>query len=168
MGSATIVDSQETSTGAGLQVAKRRVPVTVYLANKTIEGELYADTHQIDGSEARLVDRLADPWETFTPLAVEERHILVRKSRILAVELDPSEVPRPCGAAVTALKLFFQFTNGLIVCGTVYALLAPAGSRPLDFLNRSSSRFLNVFSPARVTLVNMNHVVDVTELDQAG
>lgn len=84
-------------------ISKRRVRVRIELLNgSTLTGSFYADQQNRSGGPGRVSDRLNDESEPFIPLAVEDRHILVRKTVIAMVRLkndNRRRAPPCCGYA---------------------------------------------------------------------
>lgn len=157
------------SRAAGLRVSKRRVPVRIRLANRReIEGAFYADLTRLDGTRATLADRLGNPIEQYLPLAIKNRHVLVRKSEIVLVDVPPQEIPMPNAPDRCSFDLTIDLSTGEAVSGTTFAILPPAQSRALDYLNRIRAGFVPVFGRDRVVLVSALHIISVTERPRAG
>ena len=65
-----VATKEDGATTRSLWVPRRRVPVQVQMADRTLlSGELYADVKSLDGTPGRVLDRLNDSAETFLPLA---------------------------------------------------------------------------------------------------
>ena len=150
-----------------LRIPRRRVPVRIELTDGSpLTGALYADRTTASGAPGRVVDRLNDVAEPFVPLAVEDRHILLRKSSVLLVRMiDEPEASLPSGASQTKLRLCLTMASGMTVQGQLRAVLPRQRTRALDFLNLNSDRFLEVRrGDGRLTLVNSRHIARVIEV----
>ena len=147
-------------------VPKRRVRVRLELAGGVVfSGSFYADQLNSTGGPGRVSDRLNDDSEPFIPLAVEDNHVLVRKSVIAIVQLEdePWEAPHQT-SKTTELNLRVKLTNGNSTRGRIVAVLPQGRSRALDYLNDHPGGFFAMASgERRVTLVNVAHIESVTE-----
>jgi hypothetical protein len=147
-----------------LKIHKRRVPVQIQLANgKSFDGELYSELHRPDGTPANVADRLNDCLEQFLPLAVEDEHHLLSKSRIVSVRLQRKELGTPVTDGVTELSVRTILSTGTSHEGKIYAYLPPARSRVLDYLNGTTQRFVPLWCDSQVVLVNVQYLASVTE-----
>lgn len=148
-----------------LRVAKRRVPVRVQLADQaTHDGYLYADLYRLDGAAASVVDRLNDPLEDYLPLATGDEHLLLGKAAIVTVRVGIDQILIPTVEGAKALGVRIQLANRTGVEGTIHAILAPARSRALDYLNETAHRFIPLVSGNTATLVNRRYIVGMTEV----
>lgn len=148
-----------------LWAPKRRVAARVRLIDgRTLDGALYADVQRLDGTRASVVDRLHDAFERYIPLATEGRHVLLQKSAVVTVHLPGDEVEPPAADGVREFRVALGLAAGEPVRGRLFALLPPAQSRALDFLNRTAQPFVELASGDELVLVNTEHVVTVTEL----
>ena len=147
-------------------IPKRRIKVRIeLLTGGTLTGSFYADQHNSSGGPGRVSDRLNNREEPFIPLAVEDRHILVRKAVIATVQLEnePWETPQQ-SSNTSELRLRVKLTNGSSARGKIVAVLPKERARVLDFLNCYDAEFLALISGEnRITLVNSNHIESVTE-----
>ena len=152
-------------------VPKRPVRVRIELANgSTLTGSFYADQKNRLGGPGRVSDRLNNESELFIPLAVEDHHILVRKTVIAMVQLEnePWETPQQVSSA-TVLRLRVKLTSGSTARGKVVAVLPKELSRALDYLNCHDAAFFPLISgKERITLVNLRHIESVTEFVEPG
>jgi len=144
---------------------KRRVTARVSLVlGAVLEGILYADVHRIDGTPGAIADRLEDPLVKYLPLAVEGRHLFLQKNQIVTIELGPEESRPPAVEELREFRVRLRLSTRAILEGSLLAVLSPAHSRVLDFLNVTPSTFLHLFQPDRLVLVNGVYVVEVSEL----
>jgi hypothetical protein len=147
-----------------LRIHKRRVPVQIQLATrKSLDGNLYSELHRPDGTPANVVDRLNDPSESFVPLAAEDTHYLLAKSRIVSVKLQPKEIDVPAAEGVKELCVHIVLSTGTSHEGRMYAYLPPARSRVLDYLNGTTRDFIPVWCDSQVIAVNVDYIASVTE-----
>ena len=146
--------------------------VRIELADRTpLTGSLYADVVTADGAPGRLVDRLNAAVERFVPLAVGDRHVLLRKSGVALVRMnnERDEQPRASSESHAELKLRLTLISGTSVQGSVRARLPRQRSRALDFLNLNSRAFVEVMGgDGHLTLVNSDHIARVIEVLDLG
>jgi len=148
-----------------LRVPKRRVAAEVRLADDTVlAGLLYTDVERLDGSPGCVADRLEDPLGRYLPIAVDDRHVLINKAGIVTVRVPEQESRRPSAKDVMRMSVRVRMSNNEILEGELYAILPPARARVLDFLNMSHERFIQLFQNDRLTLINGDYIVEVTEL----
>ena len=151
-------------------VPKRKVRARVRLANsRGLDGFLYAAVAGARGEPETLADRLNDSTEKYLPFALEDRHVLLNKSCIVALEVPRSELPEPGEAQaedreVTEFRLRFDLSDGTSISGVVAAEMPFDRERPLDFLNLRAARFLGVKAGDGAILINGDFVVSVTEV----
>jgi len=150
------------------RIPRRRVSVRIELTDGTpLSGSLYADAKTASGAPGRVADRLNDAAEAFVPLAVEHRHVLLRKSGVALIRLrdDSDERSRPRERDQTELKLRMTMTNGATVQGCVRARLPRQRTRALDFLNLNSQVFVEMIGgDGHLTLINSDHIARVIEV----
>lgn len=147
-------------------VPRRKVPARVRLADSTaLEGSLYAPVAGSLGRPGRMVDRLNDAAERYLPLALHDRHVLVHKSRIVAVELSESDggIGQSSSAYARELRLRVALLDGSTVQGRTYAEMPPSRARVLDFLNATVPRFIPLLRDDGVVIVNGDYIVAVSE-----
>lgn len=145
-------------------IPKRRVAVEVQLSDgETLIGQFYHDVQRADGTPGSLIDRLLDTREQYIPLATDNRHVLLNKSRIVTVQLRDHESQRaPRAAGARSLSVQIRLSTGSTVEGSIYALLPAARSRTLDYLNGSAGSFFPLHGE-RIVLINNRHVMRVSE-----
>jgi hypothetical protein len=150
----------------GLYVPRRRVRVQIQLANgRTVAGEAYVAVHRGDGEREHLIDRLNDSSERFLPIAVEDRHLLVRKSAVVSVRTaDASDTQLGSRSpGLRQIPVTVAMAVGPDVTGDLLAWPGRARDRALDNLNRLSSAFVALQQEDSITLVNTQHVIAVLE-----
>lgn len=152
------------------RIPKRRVKVRIELSNgATLSGAFYTDQKNSSGGPGRVSDRLNVSDEPFIPLAVEDRHILLRKAEIASIQLEnePWEAPQQ-NSNTKELRLRVKLTNGSATRGKIVAVLPKERSRALDFLNCCDQQFIALIAgESRITLVNTAHIERVTEFVEA-
>ena len=152
---------------AGPQVVpRRRVPVDLRLADgRQVSGDAYVAVPGGDEGPEHLIDRLNDASERFLPIAVGERHLLIRKAAIvLAFTTDAAEaaaIREPAGSREFRVEVLLSV--GAAASGLLYAADHPTFGRALDHLNRLTRDFVALHHGEGVTLVNANHAVAVVE-----
>ena len=152
----------------GMRVAKRRVSVQVQLSNGLRhEGHLYVDQYCRNGNPATVIDRLNDPLEDYLPLATEDTHILINKDALVTVELDADEVNMPDVEGTSRLRMHLLLSNGVTVAGEIHAVLSPAHSRVLDYLNSTSDRYIALNADGGSILVNRKRILSATEPERS-
>ena len=150
-----------------LRVPRRRVPARLVLADGTLSvGELYADVIRPDGSIGRVADRLSDTLENYLPLAADGEHVLLNKAAIALVRLAPEEVEFPTADGVSDHEVRVRLSTGQVVHGTFRAFALPGYARVLDYLNRTSERFIALLESEGAVLVNVTFIAGVTEIHQ--
>lgn len=147
-------------------IPRRRVRVVLQLADgTTTDGEAYVAVRGNRGSPELLLDRLNDASERFLPIAVAERHHLIRKSAIVSAltadEADVAAVRRM--AAERRLHVEIRLTVGSPVDGSLPATVDPEHDRALDHLNTLQQNFVALVDGEGLAIVNLQHVVRVTE-----
>ncbi len=150
-----------------LVVPKRKIPVRIHtIDSDTITGQFYAALQTVKGTPEGVVDRLNDPREKYVPVAMEGKHVLVKKASIVMVEVDESARDREKQTAhgITEHRLEVRMSEGSKVHGLVKAWMEPARSRALDLLNSSVPTFIEVLSEKRIVIINGDHIVAVSEV----
>lgn len=154
-------------------VPRRRVPANVRLVGEErIEGELYVAIHGPGGPPETPLERLNEESETYFPIAVGNRHLLVRKSQILAVGL-PAEAPRPditCPEdggeeePVKDLWVEIRLVHGPPISRKISVPQERSGRRALDYRNTERPRFFLLSRENGTTAINDEHVLSVAEI----
>ena len=85
----------------------------------------------------------------------------------MSIDVPLREMEAPRAEGIRAIKLELELLSGEKRRGTIYALLPPAGSRALDYLNRTPNSFISLWEGDGVTLVNTDYVVQAVERIEA-
>ena len=147
-------------------VPRRRVRIALQLADgTTTDGEAYVAVEGARTGPELLLDRLNDVSEHFLPIAVADRHHLIRKSAIVsALTGDEIEVAAVRRMAVNRrLHVEVRLTVGPPVEGSLPATANPEHDRALDHLNALRQDFVALVDGEGLAIVNLRHVVRVTE-----
>ena len=146
-------------------VPRRRVRARVRLADSVYEGALYAPVEEPGGGPGRLSDRLNESQEKYIPLALENRHVLLRKASIVVVELgeEEREIEQQVTRAARELHLRFRLSDGTTLRGRTHAEMPPESARVLDFMNERAPRFITLLRDGQVLILNERHVTAVSE-----
>lgn len=147
-------------------VPRRRVRVLLRLADGTVvDGEAYVAIRGAEGRPELLVDRLNDASERYFPIAVADRHFLVRKSSVVVAstrdETDVAHLRRL--AATRRLHVEIRLVTGAPVAGSLPAGGNPGHDRALDHLNALGPDFVTLLDDEGLSIVNVRQVVGVTE-----
>jgi len=147
-------------------VPKRKVPARVRLADAAVlKGALYVAMRGSGGKPETVAMRLNDWTEKFLPFALEDRHLLLKKSCIVTIELANtergSEELAQEGGKEFRLKL--GLLDGTSVSGKALGEVPPGRTRALDYLN-GAPRFIDLMIDETVVLVNGNYVVAVSDV----
>lgn len=147
-------------------VPRRRVRAALRLTDGTLtDGEAYVAIRGAEGRPGLLVDRLNDTSERFFPIAVADRHLLVRKSSVVVAstrdDVDVSYLRRL--AAVRRLHVEVRLVTGPPVTGSLPAGANPGHDRALDHWNGLGLDFVTLLDDVGLSIVNVRHVVGVTE-----
>jgi hypothetical protein len=152
-----------------LVVPKRRVGARCVLSTGSVlVGHFYVAVTRADGRPETLAQRLNDTTERFLPIALETRHVLLRKSHLVTVEMPieelGGEVLADTEAGFERKELRFQLDlwNGTSILGRTFARMNKH-ARALDYFNQGAWRFIDVVLDDRVMLVNGDYVAAVTE-----
>jgi hypothetical protein len=113
---------------------------------------------------SQIADRLVDPSERYVPLATTNRHILLNTSAIVTVRVAREEVLAQTTEGLRELHVRLKLTAGMTLTGKIHSFLPPAYSRTLDYLNRKTKKFVPLIEGNKVTLVNDDHIVGVTDV----
>jgi hypothetical protein len=149
-----------------LVVPKRKVGVELRLrSGDALEGHVYAATMTSRGLPEQVVDRLNDPFEEFLPFATGQRHILLRKTNIVTVDVKGAAAreEKPYSAGLKSFDVEIWLRDGTRSTGRTYALVEPAHARALDVMNRIPTRFVSLVESDKVVIVNFEYVVAVLE-----
>ena len=149
-----------------LHVPRRRVPVQLRLQDgRSLVGEAYLALRRADGSQERLLDRLNDVAERYLPIAIADRHLLVRKAAVVSARLvDPVEAAAARDDHASGLvPVEVALSVGPAETGDLRAGTEQAHDRALDKLNRVVSDFVALLDGDTITFVNTHHVVAVLE-----
>lgn len=147
-------------------VPRRRVRVFLQLSDgTTTDGEAYVAVAGESGRPELLLDRLNDARERFLPIAVADRHHLVRKSAIVcALTRDEADVAAARSlAAGRRFHVEVRLAVGSPVEGSLLASGDSNDDRALDHLNALRSNFAALVDGEGIAIVNLEHVVRVTE-----
>jgi hypothetical protein len=149
-----------------LLVPRRRVAVELQLSDgRLVSGDAYVAVHAGDGGTEHLVDRLNDTAERFLPIAVGDRHLLIRKAAIVtaftADALEAAATREPLGRREFRVEV--NLAVGSPASGLLLAVENPKHGRALDHLNRLTQDFVALHKEEGITLVNTHHAVAVVE-----
>lgn len=151
-------------------VPKRKVAARVRLSNvRHLDGFFYVAVRNARGEPESVRDRLNDLTEEYLPMALEGRHLLIRKAGIVTVEVPAEERAARKSPTEEELErrrfdLKFEFSDGTNLVARATADLPLDRERPLDYLNLEATNFTEVQTSGRVVLLNGDHVVAVTEV----
>jgi hypothetical protein len=145
-------------------VPRRRLPVHLQLSDgRVVVGEAYVAIGGA-GHEERLLDRLNDSGEHFLPIAVDGRHLLVRKMSVVSAwTTDMNEVQAEAEAPRRDILVEVVTSRGPVLEGHLRTEGASPNDRALDVLNGLTAPFVALLSPGGIALVNTGHVVAVLE-----
>lgn len=158
------------------RVPKRKARVLVKMppgppAWKAIFLSSSAASHQ--GLET--VSDLFNAEHLFLPLQGEEGGVtIVRRAAVRWIRIeDPKDVEwyyYEIREGVARSKVQFQFDDGEILEGIMYALGRAGEQRVLDVVNRREVDFLHLEMEAGLFLVNLGHIssISVTEVEDGG
>ena len=139
------------------RIEKDRIAVVVTtMGGDRIVGDLFVQTytrHRMGREEAPDVLNGAEP---FFPLSTEDGEtFLIAKDNVREVQIPgpvDEELQSAVGARTVELELYL--TGGTIETGAVFLEVPMDRPRLLDFLNRVHDRFLTLYAPDGVRLVN--------------
>ncbi len=147
-------------------VPMRKVPARVRLANSAVlNGAFYVAMRGARGKPETLAHRLNNWTEKFLPFALEDRHVLLKKSCIVTVEIPSSERENEESAPEDRLefRVKLDLLNGTAVAGNARGEARSGRTRTLDYLN-SASRFIDLLVDDAIVLVNGSYVVAASDV----
>ena len=139
------------------RIVKDRCPVTLSLiSGETVAGAMFV-RHSEDGDPRRETVRdVLNAPERFFPLEMGEGGtLLVAKDQVVdvlaEVDDDADELRR---ASARSARLDIALAGGFVRTGLVFLELPAEQPRLLDYLNRLTDHFLNLYAPDGTRLVN--------------
>jgi hypothetical protein len=153
------------------RVEKRRVDAAVTLSNGLTERGCFflaSSSTRHDGPE-RVADLLnSEPG--FFPFEIHdarsERTVLYHRSHVVFVALADDEASRDPGYGVAPLRrVSLVLSNGERVTGTV-RVYRPEGRNRISDWTRQPETFRYVETGAATVLVNLAHIVEVTDVTE--
>lgn len=149
-----------------LHVPRQRVSVRLQLADgRSVAGDAYVAIDTGDGHVEQLGDRLNNASERFLPIAVGDRHLLVRKAAIVsALTSSPTgAAANPVARPARVIRVEVRLSVGEPATGDLFVANPRANDRALDYLNRINGDFVALMDRDGMTLVNTHYVVAVME-----
>jgi hypothetical protein len=139
------------------RIAKDRCSVMLSLVSgETIAGAMFVQ-HPLDSDPRResARDVLNSPEPFFPVEMTSGETLLVAKDRVIEVLADrPSDDDEVRRASAHPAHLKLILCGGVARSGTVLLELPASQPRVLDYLNRLSDRFLVLYSPEGIRLIN--------------
>ncbi|HSA56643.1 MAG TPA: hypothetical protein VLE53_13120 [Gemmatimonadaceae bacterium] len=146
-------------------IEKHRIPVALVLVTgERLNGHLFTQASHRGLSALEDAPEYLNGTERFIPLGLGDRARLIAKAHIVSVETSREHVTTtetyglPVQVAVT-------MADGAVHEGQLLLEQVVAHMRVLDHLNHATERFISLFSPERVTLLNRDHVAFVEQVD---
>jgi hypothetical protein len=155
-----------TSGASDYKIEKIRCPVTVTLTDGTqLRGDIFVrPVSRFHPGPQDAGEFLNEADAYFALAASGEPPMLVSKENVLRAEAPLPDVDDE-GVDEVRLGLNIQITlvGGQICRGTVFIETPVERARLIDFLNGHPTRFLTLFDPQKMTLVNRRVVAHVRE-----
>ena len=150
------------------RIEKDRIAVVVTtMGGVRITGDLFVQPYTRQRMGREEAPDVLNSAEPFFPLASEsDGTFLIAKDNVREVEI-PGPVDEELQIAVgsRAVEIEMHLTGGAIETGAVFLEVPTDRPRLLDFLNRVHDRFLTLYSPDGVRLVNRRLIERVRPLD---
>lgn len=149
------------------RIEKDRIAVVVTtLDGERLAGDLFVQPYTRYRMGREQAPDLLNGHEPFFPLGTDEATQLLAKDNVREVEI-PSEEPDPLagheGARASGIEVVLL--GGVVHTGTVLLEMPADRPRLLDFLNKVESRFLTLYTPDGVRLINRRLIERVRPLD---
>jgi len=149
------------------RIEKDRVAVVVTtLDGERLAGDLFVQPYTRHRMGRELAPDLLNAPEPFFPLGTDDATQLLAKDNVREVEVPADErdgVASHPGARATEIEVVLA--GGVVRTGLVLVEAPSDRPRLLDFLNRLESRFLTLYSPDGVRLLNRRFIERVRPLD---
>ncbi|HEY4216158.1 MAG TPA: hypothetical protein VGM67_03415 [Gemmatimonadaceae bacterium] len=146
------------------RIEKVRRSVTLVLRGGTsIGGEVFLQPTARYRPGAQEPDELFNEEDPFVPLATtDDHHVLLAKDHIIQVHYSAGPADTPV-SGVSGAAVELVFADGTTCSGELRMETRASRSRLLDFLNEGHQRFLTLYSPGRVCLVNCRQIAQVRQ-----
>lgn len=143
------------------RVPLRSVRVSVRLEDgQVLDGDLSIPEAGEASSRVRAADRLNDD-DAFVPFSRADETDLLNKDRIVWVRIQDPELHDDGAGSRAMVRL--ALLDGGEVDGELHYAMPRERERVLDYLN-AAPRFLELFEPDGVRLVQRHHIVRVNQL----
>jgi hypothetical protein len=151
------------------RIEKARIRATLALATgQVVHGCFFAASASTRGVGPERIGDVLNAEGGFFPFEVHEdgatRTVLYNRNQLVTVSLDDNEAVRDPGYDVAAPRLVeLALTDGRRVAGTV-RVYRPEGRNRLSDWTRQPEPFRYLEGDAGTLLVNMAHVIEVSEI----
>ncbi|HKQ61298.1 MAG TPA: hypothetical protein VJS92_08390 [Candidatus Polarisedimenticolaceae bacterium] len=131
---------------------------------RSLQGELYAAIQDKEHPEGSVLERLNEASESYLPLALADRHLLLARHAIVSVAVRAADVERAVPRHVFTVEM--GLTDGQRLQGKLHSLADVRYQRTLDHLNEIGRRFVALHRDEDVVYVNGAYVVLVQEISR--
>ena len=146
-------------------IEKQRIPVALVLATgERLSGHLFTQASHRGMSALEDAPEYLNGTERFIPLGVGDRARLIAKAHIVSAETSRDYVTTSESYGLP-VRVAVTMADGTVHEGQLLLEQVVAHMRVLDHLNHASERFISLFGPESVTLLNRDHVAFVEQTD---
>ena len=150
------------------RIEKDRLAVVVTtMAGERLSGDIFVQPYTRNRMGREEAPDVLNGVEPFFPLDTGEHGtVLVAKDNVREVEIPgPVDEELQIAVGAQAVEIELWLTGGAVETGAVFLEVPMDRPRLLDFLNRVHDRFLTLYSPDGVRLVNRRLIERVRPLD---
>lgn len=147
-------------------IEKIRLPVVVITTmGERLSGDLFVVANLRNPSGHEDAPDVMNAPEPFFPLATPNgRVLLCAKSHVRELIIPRDDVVEPDWSLGARADIAVELSGGGLHSGTIFIEQQSAHQRVLDYLNRLTSRFLQLFTAQGVVLINRECIVHVEQV----
>lgn len=147
------------------RIDKLRRPVQVFLTDgRRLAGDVFLQPRaRLHPSPEEPAD-LLNGDEPFFVFSEDAEHLLLAKEQVARLETAPPEADNPQEFPNLGIIVEITLADGTVESGCVFPETPASRARLVDYLNAYDQRFLAVYSPDKVCLVNRRLIVSVRQL----
>ncbi|MGQ0647325.1 MAG: hypothetical protein ACT4P7_07110 [Gemmatimonadaceae bacterium] len=147
-------------------IEKSRLPVVVVTTSgDRVTGDLFVQASARNPNRLEEAPEVLNSAEPFFPLAtLSGRVLLCAKAHVRELHVPREETSDEQWGIGTRAEVAIEVAGGTLFKGTIIIEQETARQRVLDYLNRLTQRFVQLFTAQGVVLINREHVVHVEQV----